>query len=133
MYLCAHTFNIGLSYAFGGDKPVVQNAAVTVPVPQPARSYLVFFDWDQSKLNTTAKRIVDGAAAASRSQVVTSIDVNGYTDNTSIAGGNRGAEYNQKLSTVRAANVANELISQGVDPHIIVVKGFGQEQLIKTI
>lgn len=125
-----HTFNVGILYNFGADKPVVEQAAEIVPVPQPARSYLVFFDWDQYNLSSQAKRIVDGAAEASRSQHVTTINVNGYTDNTSIAGGKRGAEYNQKLSNVRAENVANELVAKGVDPKSIIVKGFGQEHPI---
>ena len=128
-----HTFNVGLTYAFGANEPEVQQVAEVVPVPTPARSYLVFFDWDQSKLSEQAKRIVDGAAEASRSQNVTTINVNGYTDNTSIAGGKRGAAFNQKLSTVRATNVANELVAKGVSPSTITIKGYGQEKpLVQT-
>lgn len=128
-----HVFSVGLTYVVGEDKAPEQPVVYNTPVPQPAKTYLVFFEWDKYDLTPEAKKIVDLASISSRSVTTTSIEVNGYTDNTSIHGGSRGENYNQKLSEKRAERVASELILNGVDPTIIVVKGFGEEHpLIKT-
>ena len=49
-------------------------------LPLPARSYLVFFDWDKATLTDRARQIVKEAADNSTRVQYTRIEVNGYTD-----------------------------------------------------
>ena len=46
----------------------------------PARSYLVFFDWDKATLTDRARQIIKEAADNSTHVQYTRIEVNGYTD-----------------------------------------------------
>jgi len=57
----------------------------------------------------------------------TTINVNGYTDNVPIGPVLRrqGITSNLILSQKRADNVANFLVSQGVNPNLITAQGFG--------
>jgi outer membrane protein OmpA-like peptidoglycan-associated protein len=93
---------------------------VAAPAPTPARTYLVFFDWDRSDLTERATQIVGEAAAASTHVQVTRIMVNGYTDSSGTP------KYNQALSLRRANTVANELVKDGVARGEIDIKGFGE-------
>lgn len=124
-----HQFSIGLRYAFDTAPPAPQatvSPVIVPPTPAPARTYLVFFDWDSSVLSSRAKAIVESAAGASTHIQTTVIEVNGYTDNTSIHGGERGAKYNQVLSLKRANSVKAELIRDGVPSTAIDVHGYGE-------
>lgn len=129
-----HQFNIGVRYAFDtAPAPVQSDIAITTPVPSPARTYLVFFEWDKTDLSPRAKEIIDAAAAASNSLKTTSISVSGYADNSAIHPGPRGEAFNLKLSVKRADVVKAELIRQGVPANEIYVKGYGDTRpLVKT-
>ncbi len=87
---------------------------------QPAKTYLVFFDWDRADLTSRARQIIAEAAQASTHVQVTKIYVNGYTDSSGTP------RYNQALSVRRATNVANELVNDGVSRGVIDIKGFGE-------
>ncbi len=102
---------------------------VSAPVaaPAPARTYLVFFDWDKADLTDRAKQIVAEAAQASTRVQYTRIEVNGYTDRSGTP------KYNQKLSVERANNVAAELVRDGVPQNAIDIQGFGETHpLVQT-
>ena len=71
--------------------PPMSPSVPAAPAPSEARTYLVFFDWDRSDLTGRAREIVAQAAQASTHVQTTRIEVNGYTDNSSIHGGARGA------------------------------------------
>jgi outer membrane protein OmpA-like peptidoglycan-associated protein len=90
------------------------------PVEQPARTYLVFFDWDRADLTTRARQIVAEAATASSHVQITRIEVNGYTDTSG------GADYNKRLSVRRGESVAAELVRDGVARDEIAVTGYGE-------
>jgi len=117
---------IGVRYAFNVPPP--QSPAVPAPVatpaPAPARSYLVFFDWDKADLTDRAKAIVKAAADNSTRVEVTRIEVNGYTDTSG------GPQYNQRLSVRRARAVAGELVRDGVPQNVITIQGFGETHLL---
>ena len=55
---------IGLRYNFG-QPPPPPPAPAPVPAAAPARSYLVFFDWDKYNLTDRAREIIAEAAANS--------------------------------------------------------------------
>ena len=116
-----HQIQIGLRYDFGSARrPLPPVAAARAPAPAPARTFLVFFDWDHADLTVRARRIVAEAAQASMAQATTRIEVDGYTDRSGTA------RYNQALSVRRAETVAAELVHDGVGRHEIEVQGFGE-------
>ena len=121
-----HSLLIGLRYAFNVVPPPAPAAAVVTPPPavQPARTYLVFFDWDRADLTERARQVVAEAAKATTRVQVTRIEVNGYTDTSGTA------RYNQGLSVRRAQTVANELVRDGVPRGSISIQGYGQTRLL---
>ena len=104
--------------------PMPAPAPVAAPAPAPAKTYLVFFDWDKYNLTPRATQIIAQAAADSKTQSVTTIDVNGYTDTSGTPA------YNQKLSVRRAKAVAAQLVVDGVPASEITAQGFGDTNLL---
>ncbi len=100
--------------------PPVEAAAPSAPTVAPARTYLVFFDWDRADLTDRARQIVATAASASTHVQTTRIEVNGYTDLSGTAA------YNQKLSVRRAQMVETELVRDGVSASEISIHGNGE-------
>jgi outer membrane protein OmpA-like peptidoglycan-associated protein len=118
---------IGMSFRFGCSPPpppAPTPAPVAAPAPVTAQTYLVFFDWDKADLTPRATQIIAQAAADSKSQAVTTIDVNGYTDTSGTA------VYNQGLSVRRAKAVAAQLVTDGVPESEITAQGFGDTHLL---
>jgi len=109
---------------WGAPPPPPPPPAAAPPPPPPtiapARTYLVFFDWDRSDLSARASQIIAEAATASTHVQVTRILVNGYTDTSGTP------RYNQALSIRRANSVADELVKDGVARSEIDIKGFGE-------
>ena len=121
-----HDFLLGIRFAFGVTPPVTAPppAAVSAPAPAPARSYLVFFDWDKATLTARAQQIIREAAENSRKVQYTRIEVNGYTDTSGTP------QYNHELSLRRAQAVAAELVKDGVPRNVIAIQGFGETHLL---
>jgi outer membrane protein OmpA-like peptidoglycan-associated protein len=121
-----HTFLIGLRYNFGVAPTPVAAAPAPAPAPavQPARSYLVFFDWDKADVTVRARQIIKEAADNSTHVEYTRIEVNGYTDTSGTP------QYNQGLSVRRATAVQAELIKDGVPANAITTQGFGETHLL---
>ena len=122
---------VGLRYALFTPAPAVaaqQTQQVqAAPAPEPARTYLVFFDWDRADLTARARQIVAEAAQASTHVQTTRIEVNGYTDLSGTAA------YNQKLSVRRAQSVEAELVRDGVGGGEISIHGYGESNpLVQT-
>jgi OOP family OmpA-OmpF porin len=119
-----HTFLIGLRYNFGVAPPPPPPAPAAVPAQAPARSYLVFFDWDKATLTDRARQIIAEAAANSTKVQYTRIEVNGYTDTSGTH------QYNMGLSIRRAKAVQAELVKDGVPASAITIQGFGDTHLL---
>jgi outer membrane protein OmpA-like peptidoglycan-associated protein len=119
-----HEALLGIRYALFQPAPPPPPAAPPPPAPPPAvapaRTYLVFFDWDRADLTARARQIVSEAAAASTHVQTTRIEVNGYTDLSGTAA------YNQRLSVRRAESVEAELVRDGVSRGEISIHGFGE-------
>jgi outer membrane protein OmpA-like peptidoglycan-associated protein len=120
-----HVLTFGVAYAFGVTAPSAPQAApppppMVAPALIPARTYLVFFDWDRADLSMRGRQIVAEAATASTHVQTTRISVNGYTDLSGTA------KYNLALSVRRATSVQAELVRDGVPPTEIAIKGFGE-------
>ena len=118
-----HSVLIGLRYNFL-PQPPPPPAPAAVPVQAPARSYLVFFDWDKATLTDRARQIIGAAAANSTKVQYTRIEVNGYTDTSGTP------KYNQGLSIRRAQAVQAELVKDGVPQNAITIQGFGDTNLL---
>jgi outer membrane protein OmpA-like peptidoglycan-associated protein len=118
-----HSFLVGLRYNFGVAPPPPPPPAA-VPAQAPARSYLVFFDWDKANLTDRARQIIKEAADNSTHVQYTRIEVNGYTDTSGTP------QYNMGLSIRRANAVKAELIKDGVPVNAITTQGFGETHLL---
>ena len=116
-----NTILLGIRYNFGVAPP--PPPAAPVPAAAPARSYLVFFDWDKYNLTDRARQIAEAAANSTKVQY-TRIEVNGYTDTSGTP------KYNLGLSIRRANAVKAELIKDGVPANAITTQGFGDTHLL---
>ena len=116
-----HSINVGLRYAFGTAPVVTANnpAPIVQAAPAPARTYMVFFDWDKSNLTERAQQIIAEAARNSTKIGATRIDVAGHADKSGTP------PYNQTLSLTRANMVAAELVRLGVPKSEIAISAFG--------
>jgi OOP family OmpA-OmpF porin len=119
-----HAVLVGLRYNFGVAPPPPPPAPAAVPAQAPARSYLVFFDWDKATLTDRARQIIAEAAANSTKVQYTRIEVNGYTDTSGTH------QYNIGLSIRRANAVQAELIKDGVRASAVTIQGFGDTHLL---
>jgi OmpA-OmpF porin, OOP family len=115
-----HQLLLGVRYAFDTAPPPPPPAPVVPQVQTaPARTYLVFFDWDRSDLTDRAQQIIAEAAQASTHVQYTRIEVQGNADRSGTPA------YNQGLSLRRAQTVAAELVRQGVPRTAIDIQAFG--------
>jgi len=123
-----HSGLIGLRYAFNqAPRPPASAAQPAAAAPAPARTYLVFFDWDRADLTDRARQIIADAAGNARRIAVTRIEVSGHADSSG------SPQYNQRLSQRRAEAVATELTRQGINRNEINVQAFGEtRQLVQT-
>jgi len=118
-----HSIMVGLRYNFGVAPPPPPPPAA-VPAQAPAKSYLVFFDWDKATLTDRARQIIKEAADNSTHVQYTRLEVNGYTDTSGTP------QYNMGLSIRRANAVKAELIKDGVPANAITTQGFGETHLL---
>jgi outer membrane protein OmpA-like peptidoglycan-associated protein len=124
-----HSIMIGLRYAFNTSPPaaVAPPSAPATAAPAPARTYLVFFDWDRSDLSDRARQIIAEAAQNSTRVQTTQIEVQGNADRSGTPA------YNQRLSLRRAQTVAAELVRDGVNQSEIAIQAFGDTRpLVET-
>lgn len=112
--------NIASSYGGHGVKPVAVAAPQALAIePQ---NYIVYFDFDKSKLTNAGKDVVGDAAAAIMRHGAQVVVISGHTDRAGDAG------YNDKLSRRRAKTVRKALASKGVPEEIIRTGSFGENQ-----
>ena len=120
-----HSAFVGLRYAFNAPRPVAPAPVVEVApaaAPAPARTYLVFFDFDRADLTDRARQIIAEAAQNAGRVQATRIEVAGHADRSG------SPQYNQRLSQRRADAVAAELTRQGIQRSQITVQAFGESR-----
>ena len=120
-----HSVFVGLRYAFNAPvapAPVPVAVAPAVQPAAPARTYLVFFDFDRADLTDRARQIIAEAAQNSGRVQATRIEVAGHADRSG------SPQYNQRLSQRRADAVAAELGRLGVARSAITVQAFGESR-----
>ncbi len=109
-------------------EPMVEAPAFDVNPAEPMlvenAKYIVFFDFDESTLNSGANSILDSAANEAQGRSLIAIDLVGHTDTS----GSR--DYNQRLSMKRADAVRAGLVARGVDPSLINVNHRGESELM---
>jgi outer membrane protein OmpA-like peptidoglycan-associated protein len=118
-----HSVLVGLRYAFNQPAPPPVVAPVApAAAPAPARTYLVFFDFDRADLTERARQIIADAATNAGRVQVTRIEVAGHADRAGTP------QYNQRLSERRAQAVAAELERRGIPRSAITVQAFGESR-----
>jgi outer membrane protein OmpA-like peptidoglycan-associated protein len=99
-------------------------ATAPPPPPAPAASFMVFFDWDSSRLNNQSMTVIGQAAAAYKSRGAARITATGHTDTSGPD------NYNMALSLRRANAVKDALVQQGVPAGAIAAVGVGEAGLL---
>jgi outer membrane protein OmpA-like peptidoglycan-associated protein len=119
-----HSLLVGVRYAFGQTPPPPVVAPVQAPAaaPAPARSFLVFFDFDRADLTDRARQIIAEAAQNAQRGGVTRLEVSGHADRSGTP------QYNQRLSERRAQAVAAELERRGVARSNMAIQAFGESR-----
>lgn len=84
--------------------------------------FVVYFEWDQSRLTDQAQAVIDQASVYTQQCGVSGVTVEGFTDTSGAAA------YNVALSNRRADTVSAALVARGVDSARISKTGYGEER-----
>jgi OOP family OmpA-OmpF porin len=110
-------------------KPLGQNglnkkeAALITGLPPPARSFLLYFEQGTVTLTPQSVAVLNQIRAEIASRSGSEVEVTGHTDTVG------SEEDNDRLSTERAQEVMNWLVSQGFDRSIMSAVGRGEREL----
>lgn len=94
-----------------------------VMAPEDAK-YLVFFDFNASKVDAGGSSVIDSIAAEIKKQSIRSVNVVGYTDTSG------SKKYNKRLSAKRANSVRDALVARGVDANLLIIDSMGEDNLM---
>lgn len=86
--------------------------------------YLVFFNWDSSKLGSGGLNVLDAVAEEVAKNPPSSINVVGHTDTSG------STVYNERLAVKRANKVKDALVERGVPAEIINANAMGESDLL---
>ena len=81
------------------------------------RTFIVFFDFDQSNLTAEAQQVVAEAVRTARTSGMVRVVITGHTDTVG------SQAYNQGLSERRATSVENEMVRLGLNGNNIQTVG----------
>jgi outer membrane protein OmpA-like peptidoglycan-associated protein len=81
------------------------------------RTFIVFFDFDQSNLTAEAQQVVAEAVRTARTSGMVRVVITGHTDTVG------SQAYNQGLSERRATSVENEMVRLGLNGNDIQTVG----------
>ena len=95
-------------------------------VPEPRRSFIIFFDFGSLELLPRGKQLVHAAADSAKKHNSTRVEVRGFTDSAETD------EAPEDLSKNRADVVADLLDDYGVPSDAIKASGFGATRALKA-
>jgi len=103
-------------------------AAPNQPPEQPSLSLLIQFDFNSARVRPESQQALTNLSEALQTEELktSSFAIEGHTD------AKGSAEYNQKLSLLRAQAVRDFLMSRGVAEARLVASGKGASELIST-
>jgi len=94
------------------------------PPPPPPQAFMVFFDWDSTRLSDASLNVLEQARDAFKTRQGARVTATGHTDTT-------GTEaYNMALSLRRANAVKDALVKLGVPAAAITTVGRGEAGLL---
>ena len=94
------------------------------PAPPPPQAFMVFFDWDSTRLSPASLNVLEQARDAFKARQGARVTATGHTDTT-------GTEaYNMALSLRRANAVKDALVKLGVPAAAITTVGRGEAGLL---
>jgi outer membrane protein OmpA-like peptidoglycan-associated protein len=117
-----HSIMFGIRYAFNAAPPPPPPVVAPAAAPAPARTFLVFFDFDRADLTDRARAIIAEAAQNAQRVGTTRIEIAGHADRAGTP------QYNQRLSERRAQAVAAELERRGIARSAMTVQAFGESR-----
>ncbi|MDA0177054.1 hypothetical protein C7H62_0164 [Mesoflavibacter sp. HG96] len=103
-----------------------QNTAYTADDLKSLKPVLIYFELSKAEINKDGKISLDNMANFIKKASFKKYLVSGHTDNTS------SDQTNLKLSQERANTVKAYLVSKGVNPDVLVAKGFGEAYPVDT-
>lgn len=134
-------YSVGLAFAFGGEKKVVETK-VEEPLPPPpppppapkpviiekGRQTLdVKFDFDKATVKEGYYKDIDDLVNVMKDYPDLNVVIEGHTDNIGKA------EYNKKLSQERADAIKKYMVEKGgIDAARIDAQGFGDERPVDS-
>ena len=105
--------------------PVVEDKNGFVPTPNPAEqittSYVVFFDLNSTQITKEGDAVIGDVFNELSDDTDYTIRLDGYADRSG------DAEYNKKLSEMRAIAVKNRLLKKGLTKGNITISSHGEE------
>lgn len=117
--------------------PAVPVAAAVPPAPEPPAlppqaepmtpeqaMYLVFFDFDSSKIAAGAQNVLDAVAAEVGKRHPSVIHIVGHTDSSGPK------SYNNRLAMKRANAVRDALVKRGIDASMFQIESHGENDLL---
>jgi OOP family OmpA-OmpF porin len=104
--------------------PVTAMPAATGAMAPEDAKYLVFFDFNASKIDAGGASVVDSIAAEVRKQNIQAVNIVGYTDTSG------SKKYNKRLSAKRANSVRDALVARGINANLLMVDSMGEENLM---
>ena len=106
----------------------VETSTESAVVQRPSLSLMIQFDFDSAKIRPESQQALMNLSSALKAQELSGANfaVEGHTDAKGIA------DYNVKLSKLRADAVQHFLVQQGVSPSRLVASGKGSSQLANT-
>ena len=104
--------------------PVTAVAAPNGQMAPEDAKYLVFFDFNASKVDAGASSVIDSVAAEVKKQNIKAVNIIGYTDTSG------SKKYNSRLSAKRANAVRDALVARGIDANLLMVDSKGEDNLM---
>lgn len=104
--------------------PVSAGATPSGPLAVEDAKYLVFFDFDSSRVDQGGQSVIDSVVAEINRQNISAVNIVGHTD---TSGSNT---YNERLGLRRANAVKKALEERGIQANIINAQTRGESQLM---